>query len=142
MLIKDIFKRGTKGAIIGVFMIQTIGIIMMILSKESNSFSKEFLISQYVAGAIIGFVFGSLNILFQSDRIGIVGATLIHFTLVLATYIPCANMAGWFRNDIRVITSTMLIFVFVYFSIWLICYLQWKKDIKEINMKLNLRRGK
>lgn len=141
MLIKHIFKRGVKGAIIGVFMIQTIGVIMMLLSKESNSFSKEFLISQYMAGAIVGFVFGSLNILFQSDKIGIIGATCIHFIGVLVVYIPCANMAGWYRNDVTVITSTMLIFIFVYIIIWLICYLQWKRDINEMNMKLNLRRG-
>jgi uncharacterized membrane protein len=141
MLIKNILKRGIKGAVIGVFIIQTIGVIMMLLSRETNPFGKEFLISQYVAGAIIGFVFGGLNILFQLERIGIIGATLIHFTFVLTTYIPCANMAGWFRNDIKVITSTMLIFVLVYFIIWLICYLQWKKEINEINTKLNLRRG-
>jgi hypothetical protein len=139
MLIKDIFKRGAKGSIIGVFVIQTIGVILMLLSKNANSFSKEFLISQYVAAAIIGFVFGSLNILFQWERLGIIGATLIHFMGVLIVYIPCANMAGWFRKDISIITPTMLIFIFVYFIIWLICYLKWKKDIKEINMKLKLR---
>lgn len=142
MLVKDIFKRGAKGSIIGVFMIHTIGVIMMLFSNSASSFTKEFLISQYVAGAVIGFAFGSLNILFQSDKLGIIDATLIHFIGVLIVYIPCANMAGWFRNDITIITSTMLTFVFVYTIIWLICYLQWKKDINQINMKLNLRREK
>lgn len=141
MLVKEILKRGAKGTIIGVFTIQTIGVILMFLSKEANSYSKEFLISQYFAAAIIGFVFGSLNILFQWDKLNIIGATLIHFIGVLIVYIPCAKMAGWFRNDISVITPTMLIFIFVYFIIWLICYLQWKKEIKKINVKLNLRGG-
>lgn len=142
MLIRDIFKRGAKGAIIGVFMIQTIGVIMMLLSKETASFNKQFIISQYVSGAITGFAFGSLNILYQSDRLGIIGATLIHFMGALATYIACVNRAAWFRNDVTVIISTILIFVFAYFIIWLACYLQWKKDINEMNTKLNLRRGK
>ena len=142
MLIKDIFKRGAKGAIIGVFMIQTIGVIMMLLSNEAGSFDKEFLISQYVSGAITGFAFGSLNLLYQSDSLGIIGATLIHFMGVLATYIVCVSRERWFRADGTVILSTILIFAFVYFIIWLICYLQWKKDINEMNIKLNLRRGK
>jgi hypothetical protein len=142
MLIKEILKRGAKGAIIGVFLIQTIGVIMMFSSNEVGSFDKEFLISQYVSGAVTGFAFGCFNILFQSDRLGIIGATLIHFVGVLAVYIACVFRTDWFRADDAVLLSTIVIFVFVYFIIWLTCYLQWKKDVNAMNMKLNLRRGK
>ena len=113
---------------------------MMFFSKEVVSFSKKFLISQYVAATIIGFVFGALNILFQYEKLGILKATIIHFLVLLLVYIPCANWAGWFRSDITVIISTMVIFITIYSTIWLICYFQWKKDVEEINTKLKLRK--
>ncbi|WP_238885865.1 DUF3021 domain-containing protein [Clostridium sp. YIM B02551] len=140
MNLKDVIRRGLKGIVIGVFLIQTIGVLMMLFSKESATFSKEFLINQYVAASIIGFTFGALNILYQSEKLGLIGATILHFIGVSLVYIPCAIMAGWLINDSGVIISTITIFIATYFIVWLICYLQWKKYIKQINMELNIRR--
>jgi Protein of unknown function (DUF3021). len=140
MRIKEIIRRGLKGIVIGVFLIHTIGVLMMLLSKESATFSKEFLINQYAAASIIGFAFGALNILYQYEKLGLIGATVLHFIGVSLIYIPCAKMAGWLVNDSGVIFSTITIFISTYFIVWLVCYLQWKKYVKQINMELNIRR--
>lgn len=139
-MIKEVLVRGIKGSVIGVFIIHTIGAMMMLMANEVSSFSSEFLISQYVVATIVGFVFGALNILFQCERLNILEATIIHFFCVSIIYFPCAIIAGWITNDISILITTILIFVTVYFIIWLGCYLQWKRYVKDINIKLEKRR--
>ena len=143
MSLKNVRKtlvRGIQGSVIGVFLIHTLGVIMMLMNGETATFTSDFLIKQYTSAAIVGFAFGALNMLFQSSKLNILSATIIHFIGVAIVYFPCAFMAGWFVNDINTIISTFIIFIIAYFIIWLVCYIQMKIYIKNINLKLSSRR--
>lgn len=138
--IKELLFRGLQGAVIGVFIIHTIGLIMMLMSDRTASFSSQFLISQYIASFLVGFTFGALNMLFVSERFNLIQATTIHFIGVLIVYIPAGMMAGWLTKELGVIISTLFIFIGLYSMIWLICYFHWKGSIQNINRELENRR--
>lgn len=138
--LKEMLVRGIQGSVIGVFLIHTLGVIMMVMEGETATFTSNFLIAQYIAASIVGFTFGALNMLFQSNRLSMLSATIIHFIGVAIVYFPCALMAGWFVPDVNVVISTLLIFMISYFLIWIVCYIQMKIYIKNINLKLDGRR--
>jgi hypothetical protein len=132
-MLKRMLFRGLQGSIIGVFIIQFIGVFMMLYSAESTMHSSEFLINQNISGATIGFVFGALNILFVNDKIGLLVATVLHFLGVSIVFTLCSEFADWNIN----LPLAGTIFIITYLNIWLVCYLHWKKSINAINKKLN-----
>lgn len=138
--LKEMLARGIQGSVIGIFIIHTIGVIMMLLNGETATFTSDFLITQYISSAIVGFAFGALNMLFQSNRLSMLTATIIHCIGVAIVYFPCAIRARWFVDDINSIISTSIIFIGMYFIIWIFCYIQMKIYIKNINLKLDSRR--
>jgi ABC-type Mn2+/Zn2+ transport system permease subunit len=132
MHLKNIVVRGLQGSIIGVFIIQLIGLIMMLSSNTSTLHSSEFLIKQNIAGFILGFTFGALNILFTLDRLGLINATIFHFLGVGIVFAFCSSFAQW---DINILL-TVSILLTSYGLIWLACYLHWKREVFNVNEKL------
>ena len=128
--------------VIGVFLIYTIGFIFLLVSGEKQVIDSSFFIKQYIAGMIIGFTFGVLNLLFQVDKLGIIGATIIHFIGISIVFFPMGYYADWISSDAMTIIEAVIILVISYFFIWLFCYIGWKKEINAINRNLESGLGK
>lgn len=135
-LLKEILCRGFKGMAIGVFLIYTIGFIFVLVSGQKQIITSSFFIKQYIAGAVIGFSFGVLNLLYQVDKLGIIESTIIHFIGICIVFFPMAYYAGWIGDDAMSIIEALVILMISYFFIWFFCYIGWKKQINSINRNL------
>ena len=91
---------------------------------------------------VIGFTFGALNLLFQVDKLGIIGATIIHFIGISIVFFPMGYYADWIGSNAMTIIESVTILVISYFFIWLFCYIGWKKEINAINRNLESNLGK
>ena len=135
-LLKEILIRGLQGISIGVTLIYTMIFIFILVSGQNQIISSSFFIKQYIAGAVIGFTFGVLNLLYQVDKLGIIGATIIHFIGICIVFFPIGYYADWIGPNAMTIIEALIILMISYFFIWLICYLGWKKEIANINRNL------
>ena len=135
-LLKEILIRGLQGISIGVTLIYTMIFIFILVSGQNQIISSSFFIKQYIAGAVIGFTFGVLNLLYQVDKLGIIGATIIHFIGICIVFFPIGYYVNWIGPNSMTIIEALIILMISYFFIWLICYLGWKKEIDNINRSL------
>ena len=141
-LLKEILVRGFQGISIGISLIYTIAFIFILVSGQNDVIDSSFFIKQYVSGAVIGFFFGVLNLLFQVDRLGIIGATIIHFIGICMVFFPMGYYAGWIGYDAMTIIEALVVLIVSYFFIWLSCYMGWKKEIDKINRNLKISTDK
>ena len=135
-LLKEVLVRGFQGISIGISLIYTIAFIFILVSGKNQVIDSSFFIKQYVAGAVIGFFFGVLNLLFQVDRLGIIGATIIHFIGICIVFFKMGYYAGWIGYDAMSIIEALVVLIVSYFFIWLFCYIGWKKEVDKINRNL------
>ena len=117
-------------------LIYTIGFIFILVSGQKQIIDSSFFIKQYIAGGAIGFAFGTLNLLYQVDKLGIIEATIIHFIGICIVFFPTAYYAGWIGYNAMTIIEAVIILMISYFFIWLFCYIGWKKEINSINRNL------
>ena len=74
------------------------------------------------------------SIVYQFERWGLLKATLVHYTLTLAAFLITNAALNWFPASVLAIV--LILFTVVYFIIWLVQYLRWKKTIQEMNQDL------
>ncbi|KRK28926.1 hypothetical protein FC29_GL001120 [Lactobacillus acidophilus DSM 20079 = JCM 1132 = NBRC 13951 = CIP 76.13] len=78
-------------------------------------------------------VIGFLAMIFKTD-LPIGGAIAIHF---IGTFILFWVMCG--INQWQINVSSILLFLFIYIVIWIICLLEQKKTIDRINVRIKKR---
>lgn len=61
--------------------------------------------------------------------------SLLHFGMIFSYFLFTGYILAWFSEDDIILTIG--IFVLIYLVIWLAIYLSTKKNIEEINKKLN-----
>lgn len=133
---KRIGARIAQGAVIGVFLVFTMGMVMGTV-QGGGDVSYAFLVRQYAAGFILGAVFNGMNILFEDGTMGLAQTTLIHFLVTFLVFIPMGFYADWLASEN--VLMALVIFILIYAGIWLASYLTWKNDVDRINSQLRNR---
>ena len=85
--------------------------------------------------AVIGILFNFGNRLFIRDW-SMLRATLTHFFLMLAGFVPLATLAGWFPFHWIFYLQLIIEFAIVYLIIWTISYKRASKKVDHINQLL------
>ncbi|WP_079118240.1 DUF3021 domain-containing protein, partial [Streptococcus pneumoniae] len=67
-------------------------------------------------------------------------ATLTHFFLMLAGFVPLATLAGWFPFHWIFYLQLIIEFAIVYLIIWAILYKREAKKVDHINQLLEHRK--
>jgi hypothetical protein len=134
--LKKIGARSVQGAVIGVFLVYTMGMVMGGLQGQGDV-SYAFLLRQYVAGFIIGGVFNVMNLLFEKGTMGLTQTTFLHFMVTFLAFIPMGFYAGWLAPEN--VLMALIIFILLYAGIWFGSYLMWKNDVDRINSHLKNR---
>lgn len=72
------------------------------------------------------------TVLYDMDRIPVAAATLIHGVICVGTFIPLSLFLGWFERieETLVMTGCQIA---AFFCIWLIMYLVFRKETRELN---------
>jgi len=98
-------------------------------------------IMQTMVSGLAGAVCFGGTYVYQSERYGILSATLIHMALAMCTMIPVANLLWW--TD-RTLEGSLLFLAFIsmiYLLIWVSIYASYRAEVRRINDALEKRRS-
>lgn len=90
----------------------------------------------------LGLAIGLLSFIFDVERIPFFVQLVLHFTAIMLLVFTAGYFGHWY--DISNISTVMTVFVsilVIYGLTWLIIRILTKKDIDELNQKIQKRRG-
>ena len=146
---KQVFHDAAVGVLIG--LILSIIFSLMYSSNTYAPLSPDSLVGQVMTQhqvhgafvllyctliwAAIGILFNFGKRLFSRDW-SLLRATLTHFFLMLAGFVPLATLAGWFPFHWNFYLQLIIEFAIVYLIIWTISYKRASKKVDHINQLL------
>lgn len=90
-----------------------------------------------VSLSALAFIAGGMNVIYQIERLPLMGAILIHGSVLYISYLGTYLLNGWMEWGTTPILIFSLIFVLGYLAIWAIIYSVTKKNTARLNEKLN-----
>lgn len=137
--VKTAIKRGLIGIPFGVFINFTFIIVFGYIFKDTNvEIYVSGLISQYIIGGLLGFLYASSSVIFEVEEWNFTSQTILHFLVTMCLgLVPGAMFAGWIKKDIISLGIFISIGVVVYFVIWLMFKMYWDRTIKNVNRQIN-----
>lgn len=121
---------------LGMAMIYSLLFLWIGYIKGIETIEMKTLIMYLVTASIVGLIFSFASFIFEKEEWSILKQTSIHFIVLLGTFLPTAILIGWVPNRFGPILVCIGIFIFIYFIIWFIMTLYWKRKIKKINHQL------
>ncbi|WP_433773003.1 DUF3021 domain-containing protein [Bacillus wiedmannii] len=94
------------------------------------------LITYLVTANVIGLIFSFASSIFEKEEWSILKQTMIHFIILLGTFLPIAIWIGWVPNRFGPIFVWIGSFTVIYFIIWFVMTLYWKRKIEKLNHQL------
>ncbi len=94
------------------------------------------LITYLVTANVIGLIFSFASSIFEKEEWSILKQTMIHFIILLGTFLPIAIWIGWVPNRFGPILVYIGSFTVIYFIIWFVMTLYWKRKIEKLNHQL------
>ncbi|UNP76312.1 DUF3021 domain-containing protein [Bacillus nitratireducens] len=94
------------------------------------------LIIYLLAANIVGLIFSFASFIFEKEEWSILKQTGIHFIVLLGTFLPTAIWIGWVPNRFGPILICIGSFIIIYFIIWFMMTLYWKRKIAKLNHQL------
>lgn len=93
---------------------------------------------QSVLSGIYGAVCVGGTVYYDIDDWSLLKATLIHYLSIMVSFSVVSAVLSWLPPDVLTYLAVILTFTFVFFIIWLVMYLRWKKQIAEMNRELTV----
>lgn len=128
MLWKKATLLGLAGFVIGA------AIVICLVLLDSQPLQGAF--AHIVIGGIYGAVAMGSSVVYGIEKWSIARATATHFLLVFALYFLLVISMGWFSLSDPVFWIVVGTMVAVYILIWLIQYLSYRRQIREMNDEL------
>ena len=134
-IISEFFLRGMIACGFGPIVL---AILYLILQRQGTV--SEISVNQMCLGifslALLAFITGGMNVIYQSERLPLMVAILIHGSVLYVTYLGTYLMNDWLESGVTPILVFTAIFVFGYLIIWLIIYCINTKSTKRLNQIL------
>ena len=89
-----------------------------------------------MSGLLGAISFGSA-ILYELEGLPLTLVSILHCAICLAAYFPIALFLGWIRPTVHDIGMMTCIMIAVYMVIWLIMYVRYRIEVREINELLD-----
>jgi len=139
-MMKSALKRAAVGFLIGI----AVGFLISWFTKGEREtlFPPEFIdrmggltMACIIQGLVSGF-YGAVcmagTICYDIDRWSLARATFTHYLIIAMLYVPISLIMGWAGNvtDILIVEAFQLV---GFFLIWLIMYLRYRAEVKELN---------
>lgn len=94
------------------------------------------LLTHLVTANIVGMIFSFASFVFEREEWSILKQTMIHFIILLGTFLPIAIWIGWVPSQLVPILICIGSFIVIYFIIWFTMTMYWKKKIEGLNSGL------
>ncbi|PEB52807.1 permease [Bacillus pseudomycoides] len=101
--------------------------------KGMENIEVKTLLVYLVTANIVGLIFSFASFVFEKEEWSILKQTMIHFIILLGTFLPIAIWIGWVPNHLVPILICIGSFIVVYSIIWLTMTIYWKKKIEDLN---------
>ena len=105
------------------------------LIAEMGSEINAVLLQTGLSG-LIGMAFSAASVIWQLEDWSLAKQTGIYFLITALVMLPIAWFARWTERTFRCIVIYFGIFAVIFFIIWGIQYLTWRRKIKKMNEKL------
>ena len=94
------------------------------------------LLIQLVVANIIGIIFSVASFVFEREEWSLLKQTMIHFIILLGTFLPVAVWMGWVPSHASAIFICVGSFIIIYLVIWFAMTMYWKKKIEGLNNQI------
>lgn len=129
-------------SLVGALMTIFICVVFTALSiSEGEMFTDatEF-VMYYLMSALMGAICMGSSVVYEIESWSLVKVTVTHYVISFVAFFTTSLCLKWFDN--KTLMIALLIFTLAYFLIWLIEYLIWKKEIRNLNRELQSMIGK
>ena len=147
-MLKIVLRRAGIGFLIGVFVGNLIAVLTGTSATDGITFASKQLLNMAGGSPVVAMILQSLfsglygavcfggMTFYDVERLPLAAATALHCALIILLFIPIALLLGWVSNiiEILIIASIQLV---AFFIIWLIMYLIYKKQVRELNDLMN-----
>ena len=121
---------------LGMAMVYSLLFLWIGYVKGMETVETKTLIMYLVTANIVGLIFSFASFIFVKEEWSILKQTMIHFIVLLGTFLPTAIWIGWVPNRFGPILVCIGSFIVIYFIIWLMMTLYWKRKIEKLNHQL------
>ena len=130
--IKDFLFRGMVACGFG-----PLALVVIYLILQKNGVVSTLTVNEVTTGilsiAVLAFIAGGLNALYQIERLPLFSAILIHGVVLYLTYLVTYLLNGWFQKGAAPVLIFTGIFIVGYFVIWIIIYFTTRKNTQNLN---------
>ncbi|MDM5236800.1 DUF3021 domain-containing protein [Bacillus cereus] len=121
---------------LGMAMIYSLLFLWIGYANGMETVETKTLITYLVTANIVGLIFSFASFIFEKEEWSILKQTMIHFIVLLGTFLPTAIWIGWVPNRFGPILVCIGSFIMIYFIIWFVMTLYWKRKIEKLNHQL------
>lgn len=135
----DVVRKSIIFSALGLIMGLAIGILLWFVGDPQALSAKESvgtLIVYLVTSGIYGMISMGSSVVYDIEEWSIAKATTVHFIVTLVGFYALGMIEGWLTFGDAVFCIMSVAFVVVYFVIWMIQYLAFKRQVNEMNALL------
>ena len=133
--IRDFLLRGLMA---GGFGPLVLAVLYLILQKTGNL--ETLTVSQVCTGifslSALAFLAGSLNVVYQVERLPLMAAVTIHGVVLYACYLVTYLVNGWLEDGMMSLLVFTCIFAVGYLLIWAVIYCIIRRNTDSLNEML------
>ena len=142
-MLKSFLKRAALGFLIGVLMGDGIAIMTSLMSggdflpvaaslkRMCGGTGTAFLVQTIISGIYGAVCFGGISF-YDIRSWPMLLSSGVHCAMIVLLFIPTALFLGWFEAPIDFLVMAV-IQITVYFAIWLILLLSYRREVKKLN---------
>lgn len=142
-LLKDGLLRALAGAIAGLVICMMFCILYWTGVLEGATYSIPLYL---ITGTLNGAVIMGATIFYDIESWSILRCTVTHFVLTIIVFYTFGFVSGWMKFDNAFFWIFTVMFVAMYFMIWLVMYLSYRRQVRRMNEELRemkkTRKGK
>lgn len=144
-MVKILLKRALIGAPFGVLLTKVLAIVISIgigdgiyypiVPEMAQCFGNELnaVIIQTLVTALMGAAFCASSVIWNSDRLGLLMQTIIHFVIICGVYVAVAYVCFWMEHNVWSVAGYVIMFAAIYAVIWIVQYVGIKRKINKMN---------
>jgi uncharacterized protein YacL len=137
---KDFVHRGLASCGFGPLVLAVIYLVL-----QGQGLVENLTVNQVCTGIFsitaLAFLAGSMNAIYQIERLPLTVAILIHGIVLYVSYLVTYLLNGWLNMGTTPILVFTIIFVVGYLAIWAIIYSTVKKNTDRVNELLKMKQN-
>ncbi len=145
---KKAWQRALLGMPIGLAWSTAITIIMSLCEGDGKYYAVvpaligdcgseiNAVLVQAICSLLYGAAFGAASVIWQTDW-SLTKMTVVHLLVISIAWLPIAWLMRWMKHTVGGVFFYFGLFLLVYAIIWISQYSRMKKQISEINKRMN-----